>query len=123
MICANHFCARETHITLLFCKHYQKDNLKRDTKTSFESQESCRMIKVKLGNENSFTEETVANAIKNLSTGKANVSNDIPVSIMKKAIDAYCPKLTQIMSDCLENNFFPDILKSAKITPCFEKRR
>ena len=26
--------------------------------------------------------------------------------------------LTQIMNDCLKNNFFPDILKNAEITPC-----
>ena len=53
-----------------------------------------------------FTEDTVANAIKNLPTGKAIVSNDILVSIMKENIDAYCPKLTEIMSDCLTKNFF-----------------
>ena len=63
----------------------------------------------------------VANAIKNLPTGKASVSNDITVSIMKEAIYAYCPKLTQIMNDCLKNNFSPDILQNAEITPCFKK--
>ena len=26
------------------------------------------------------------------------------------------------MNDCLNNNFFPDILKNAKITPRFKKR-
>ena len=25
------------------------------------------------------------------------------------------------MNDCLKNNFFPDILKNAEITPCFKK--
>ena len=35
---------------------------------------------------------------------------------MKETIDAYCPKLTQIMNDCLKNKFFPDILKNTKIT-------
>ena len=44
-----------------------------------------------------FTEDNFANAIKNLSTGKANVSNDIPISIMKESI---CPKLTSIMYEC-----------------------
>ena len=65
-------------------------NMKKDTGTSFESQESCRMIKTKFGKENLsfkvFTEDEVANANKNLPTGKANVSNNIPVSIMKKLL-------------------------------------
>ena len=68
-----------------------------------------------------FTEDTVANAIKNLPSGKASVSDDILVSPMKETIDAYCPKLTQIMNDCLKNNFFPDIIKNAEITPCLKK--
>ena len=72
------------------------------------------MIKVNFGKENFsfevFSEGTPANAITNLPTDKVSVSNDIPVSIMKKTTDAYCPKLTQIMNDCLKNIFFPDIL-------------
>ena len=44
-----------------------------------------KTIKEKFGNGNSsfevFTKETVANAIKNLITGKASVSNVIPVSL------------------------------------------
>ena len=87
-------------------------NLKKDARTSFESQKSCWTIKGKFGNENFsfevFTEDTVANETKNLSTGKASVSNYIPMSIMKETTDAYCPKVTQIMNDCLKNIFFPD---------------
>ena len=47
----------------------KKLNLKKDIRTLFESQESCRMIKMKFGNENFsfevFTDDTVANGIKN----------------------------------------------------------
>ena len=93
-----------------FANIIKKLNLKKNARTSFESQESCRMIKMKFGKENLpselFTEDTVANAIKNLPTGKASVSNDIPVSIMKETFDAYRPNLTQIMNDCMKNNFF-----------------
>ena len=68
------------------------------------------MIKTKFEKENFsfkvFTEDVVANAIKNLPIGNASASNDIPVSIMKETIDAYYRKLTQIMNDCLKNNFF-----------------
>ena len=69
-----------------------------------------------------FTDDAVANAIKNLPTGKASVSNDIPVSIMKETTDVYCSKLTQKMNDCLKNNFFSDILKNDETNPCFKKR-
>ena len=61
------------------------------------------MIKVKFRNENIsfvvFTEDSkIGNVIKNLLTGKASVSNDIPITLMKKIIDSYCPKLKQIMN-------------------------
>ena len=60
-----------------------------------------------------FTEDAVANAIKNLPTGMTSVSNNIPVSIMKEAIEPYCPKLTQIMNDCLKIFFlmYQEMLK------------
>ena len=57
-------------------------NLKKSNGTSFESQESYRMVKMKFGNENFFfffevfTEDMVPNTIKNLATYKASVSND-----------------------------------------------
>ena len=108
-----------------FANNIKKLNMKKDTGTSFESQESYRVIQKKFGKENLsfevFTEDVVANAIKNLPTGKASVSNDILVSIIKETIDAYFPKLTQIMNDCLRNNFFPDIPKNAEITSYFKK--
>ena len=59
--------------------------------------------------------------LKNLLTGKASVSNNISVSIIKETIHAYCQKLTQIMNDSLKNNIFPNILKNAEIIPCFKK--
>ena len=53
-----------------------------------------------------FSEDAVANSVKNLCTSKPSVSNDIPFSVMKETVDAYWAKLTQIMNDCLKNNFF-----------------
>ena len=91
-----------------FANVIKKLNLKKDTGTS-ESKESCRMIKIKFGKEifsfNVFTEDTVANAIKNLPTSKVSVSIDIPVSVMKETIDTYCPKLTQIMNNYFKTTF------------------
>ena len=40
---------------------------------------------------------------------------------MKEIIDAYFPELTQIVNDCLRNNFFSEILKNAEIILCFRK--
>ena len=52
-------------------------NLEKGTGTSLKCLENCRMVKTKFGNENfSFeflSEDVVANAIKNLATGKASV--------------------------------------------------
>ena len=84
-------------IAILLHKYFadiiKKLNLKKDTGTSFESHENCRMIKTKFEKEDFsfevFTIDAVAIAIKNL---------------MKETIDAYCPKLTQIMNDCLKKN-------------------
>ena len=45
--------------------------------------------------------------------------SNIFTNILKKTKKS--PKLTQIMNDCLKNNFFPDILKNDEITPCFKK--
>ena len=65
--------------------------------------------------------DLIANATKNLPTGKASVSNDIPVSIIKETIDACCKDLTQIMNESLKNNIFPNVLKNTEIIPCFKK--
>ena len=70
--------------------------MKKDAGTLFESQERCRIIKVKIENENFFvkilTEETVGNVIKYVPTVKIIVSKDIPLSIMKNTTDANWPK-------------------------------
>ena len=68
-------------------------------------------------------EDTIVDAIKILPTGKAGVSNDIIVSIMKKTIDAYCPKLTQAINDCLRNNVFHWYTKKCWNNSVFQKRR
>ena len=53
-----------------FANIFKKLNLRKDTRTSFESQKSCRMIKGIFGSENFsfevFTKDMVANAMKNL---------------------------------------------------------
>ena len=74
-----------------FTNIIKKLNLKKDTGTSFQSQENYRMIKVKFGNENFsfeiFTKDTVvfsdiSDADKNLPTGKASASIQFRVQFL-----------------------------------------
>ena len=58
---------------------------------------------------------------KKLPSDKASISNDIPVSIMKKFANCYCEKLTNILNDCLKENRFPNLMKVAEISPVFKK--
>ena len=90
----------------------KKLNLKVDSGTSNESQENYRMMKEKFGNED-FSFEVF------LPTAKANVSNDLIVSIRKETIDAYCPdKLRMAVST---NFFLVYSWQNAEITRCFKK--
>ena len=73
---------------------------------SRELENEQREIREKKSTFEVFTEDTVANAIKNIPTGMASISTNTIVFIIKETLDAYCPKLTQIMNGCLKNNFF-----------------
>ena len=50
--------------------------------------------------------------MKELPRNKVTVSNDIPVSLLKESISAYCEKLSDIFNNCLRSCTFPGILKS-----------
>lgn len=67
------------------------------------------MIKEKFQNKNlsfeTITKDTVVNAMRNLPTSLANFPNNIPNPIVTETVDAYCPKLTQIVNDYLKNSF------------------
>ena len=47
----------------------------------------------------------------------------LQVILKETGIIGGCPKLSQIMNDCLKNNAFPDILKNAEISPCFNFKK
>ena len=84
---------------------------------NFENEESCKKIKENVGNKN-FSSETVSkkhvlDLIKELPGNKATVSNDIPVSVLKKSVSAYNKKLTDIFNNCIRSGTFPEILKKA----------
>ena len=98
-----------------FANIIKKLNLKKDTGTSFESQQSCRIIKKKSGKENfsfeAFTEDTVANAFKNLLTGKASVFKWYSGFHYEGNYWCLLPKANKNNEWLFEKHFFPAILK------------
>ena len=83
---------RKLQIYLIFCKHHQKAKAEERYWNLISISRKLQNDKKEIWKKNLsfevFTEDVVANAIKNLPTGKSSVSNDIPVSIMKETIDA-----------------------------------
>ena len=57
--------------------------------------------------------------IKELPGNKATVSNDIPISVVKKSVSAYYEKLTDTSNNCIKRGTFPEILKKDEVTPSF----
>ena len=58
---------------------------------------------------------------KELPGNKANVSNDIPVSLLKKSISTFYEKITDLFNNCIRSGTFPEILKEAEVAPVFKK--
>ena len=82
-------------------------------------------MKENFGNE-TFSFETISredflDLIKQLPGNKATVSNDIPVSLLKKSVSAYYEKLTGIFNKCIKSGTFPEILERSEVTHVFEK--
>ena len=53
----------------------------------------------------------------NLNNKKASREGDIPVNILKDAIDTYLPILTKVINSSIEQNEFPNELKLADVIP------
>ena len=93
---------------------------------NFENEVSCKKIKEIFGNK-TFSFETISkkdvlNLIEQLLGNKATVSNDIPFSVLKESVSAYCEKLTDIFNDCTKSDTFPGILKKSEVTSDFLKK-
>ena len=67
-----------------------------------------------------FSKNDIINAIKKLPSIKASISNGIPVSEMKKFVNCYYEKLTNILKNCLKENRIPNLTKVIKISPVFK---
>ena len=70
---------------------------------------------------NAVSKNGIISAIKKLTSNKALISNDIPVSVMKQFANCYCEKLTNSLNDCLKEDRFPNLMKVAEISPVFQK--
>ena len=81
-----------------------------DESQSFENEESCKLIRENYGGESfsfkSISKDDIIEAVKKLSSNKASISNDIPISIIKNFATCYCKKLASIFNDCLKENKF-----------------
>ena len=96
-----------------------------DESQSFENEESCRLIRENYGGESfsfkSISKDDIIEAVKNLPSNKASISNDIPISIIKNFATCWFEKLANILNDCLKENKFPNLMKIAEISPVFKK--
>ena len=116
-----------SNLKYLFYKCHQgyEASAGRDESQSFEIEESCRLIRENYGGESfsfkSISKDHIIEAVKNLSSNKASISNDIPISIIKNFATCYCEKLASIFNDCLKENKFPSLIKTAEISPVFKK--
>ena len=65
-----------------------------------------------------FEEEDISSEISKMKSGKA--STGIPIRFLKENADILCPKLKDILNNCLDLGKFPDKLKLADISPIFK---
>ena len=56
--------------------------------------------------------------IKELKNGK---SSDIPIHVIKKSSQVITPYLTKFFNDCMQEGYFPDELKTGRISPIYKK--
>ena len=72
---------------------------------------------------NLVSSDKIKREILNLNNKKASREGDIPVNILKDAIDAYLPILTKVINSSIEQNEFPNELKLADVIPIYKKKK
>ena len=65
--------------------------------------------------------DEIKREILNLNNKKASREGDIPVNILKDAIDTYLPILNKVINSSIEQNEFPNELKLADVIPIYKK--
>ena len=58
----------------------------------------------------------------NLDGSNATTVEDIPTDMLKQAIDIHLPIMTQIINMPFDNDYYPDDLKLAEVSPVFKKK-
>ena len=72
---------------------------------------------------NLVSSDEIKQEILNLDNKKASRGEgDIPVNILKDAIDTYLPILTKVINSSIEQNKFPNELKLADVIPIYKKK-
>lgn len=67
------------------------------------------------------TKEEILNEIRNLNNNKCTGPDNIPVKILKLGGVLLSPILSNLLNKCMKTGIFPDILKTASITPIYKK--
>ena len=65
--------------------------------------------------------DEIKREILNLNNKKTSREGDIPVNILKDAIDTYLPILTKVINSSIEQNEFPNELKLTDVIPIYKK--
>ena len=65
-----------------------------------------------------FSDEDLSLEIMKMKSKKA--STGIPIKFLKENVDIVCPKLKDILNNCLDRGIFPNRLKLADISPIFK---
>ena len=52
---------------------------------------------------------------------KNGKSSDIPIHVIKKSSQVITPYLTKFFNDCMQEGYFPDELKTGRISPIYKK--
>ena len=71
---------------------------------------------------NLVSSDEIKREILTLNNKKASREEDIPVNILKDAIDTYLPILTKVFNSSIEQNEFPNELKLADVLPIYKKK-
>ena len=90
---------------------------------SIEKIRSSNNTQSELFSFNLVSSDEIKREILNLNNKKASREGDIPVNILKDAIDTYLPILTKIINSSIEQNEFPNELKLADVIPIYKKKR
>ena len=89
---------------------------------STEKINSSNNTKTELFTFNLVSSDEIKREILTLNNKKASREGDIPVNILKDAIDTYLPILTKVINSSIEQNKIPNELKLVDVLPIYKKK-